>query len=106
MSPSPSAQRVKKRQDQVIAPYNASMMIRFQSGGSVLAPRHFNSTRHAPCVCREPESNSDGSTDPRQLLRSVFAVRQNLTLAGLGELMIDKFLDCAVAWRRKLSLAQ
>jgi hypothetical protein len=35
--------------------------------------------------------NSDGPADPRQLLRCVFAVRQNLTSEGLSELMIDKF---------------
>jgi hypothetical protein len=39
----------------------------------------------------EPKSSNDGPTDPQQLLRSVFAVRQNLTSAGLSELMIDKF---------------
>jgi hypothetical protein len=37
------------------------------------------------------KSNSDGPADPPQLLRSVFAVRQNLTSAGLSELMIGKF---------------
>jgi len=43
MLPSLSAERVKKRSNQVITPYNASMVVRFQSGGSVLVPRHFNS---------------------------------------------------------------
>src|ERR1700716_3882303 len=41
----PSAPRVKKRHDRVFAPYNASMVLRFQNGGSVLAPRHANGAR-------------------------------------------------------------
>jgi len=91
MLPSPSAQRVKKRPNQVTTLYNASTVVRFQSGGSVLHHITLTGPCNAPCVCREPKSNSDGPADPQQLLRSVFAVRQNLTSEWLSELMITKF---------------
>ena len=91
MLPSLSAERVKKRPNQVITPYNAITVVRFQSGGSVLHHVTLTVPCNAPCVCREPKSNSDGPADPQQLLRSVFAVRQNLTSEWLSELMIGKF---------------
>ena len=56
MLPSLSAERVKKRSNQVITPYNAGMVIRFQSGGSVL--HHITKINSVPVLTvRLPRTN-------------------------------------------------
>jgi len=61
-------------------------MLRFQSGGSVL--HHITLT--VPCMHRAFAANLEQRRPgrPQQLLRSVFAVRQNLTAIGLALVVI------------------
>jgi hypothetical protein len=91
MLPSQSAERVKKRSNQVITPYNASIVVRFQSGGSVLHHVTLTAPEMRCAFAANRNRTMTVRPGPPQLLRSVFAVRQNLTPAGLSELMIDKF---------------
>jgi len=93
MLPSPSAQRVKKRPNQVIALYNASTMLRFQSGGSVL--HHITKINSVPVLTRASTANQHRTVTVRptrsNCCGAFFAVRQNLTSEWLSELMIGKF---------------
>jgi hypothetical protein len=80
----PSAPRVKKRHDRVFAPYNASTVLRFQNGGSVLVPRPASNDPAMPCAfANEPESNTDGSATRSGCCEAFSRCGKNLTSPGL-----------------------